>query len=222
MKSIIEEASSIEKAIEKGWIRAGKPQEFLIKVLEEPKKGFLGLFTKKSAKVSLYFQERFQQDRSKRPGQFQDKRRPAMQPQRQTSGEREKSPNMQYQQQQRQRQPQQQQAQQNHPHAQQQQSQQPKQAPWTPAMITACKEWINKTLNIMHKTDVPFTIEDKNYYLTVIFSKPLLADTEKTKALYRSYSYLLMQSMRNQFKKSFKGHKIIIRGMGTEEDVRGS
>ena len=43
MKSIMEEASSVAKAIEKGWQRAGKPQEFTVKVFEEPQKNFIGL-----------------------------------------------------------------------------------------------------------------------------------------------------------------------------------
>jgi predicted RNA-binding protein Jag len=56
MKSIIHEASSLGKAIDQGWEKAGKPQEFTIRVLEEAERGFLG-FTKRSAKVAIYFEE---------------------------------------------------------------------------------------------------------------------------------------------------------------------
>lgn len=56
MKSLVEEASSITKAIEKAWIRAGKPQTFSIKIFENPEVGFLG-FTKKSAKIGIFFEE---------------------------------------------------------------------------------------------------------------------------------------------------------------------
>lgn len=220
MKSIIEEASSIEKAVEKGWIRAGKPQEFLVKVLEEPEKKLFGLFTKKSAKVSLFFQERAPQpERGRRPQQ-QDKRRTgtATQPTRQGSYDREKSQGAP---QQRTRPQQQPYAQQSQPQQQQQQPQGPKQDPWTPEMLKASKEWMEKSLAIMGK-NIPFTVDAKNYYLTIAFAKPLLDDPEKTKTIFRSFAYLLMQTMRNQFKKSFKGHKIIIRGIGTEEDVRNS
>ena len=56
MKSLVEEASSIFKAIEKAWTRAGKPQSFSIKIFEEPEKNFLG-FTKKDAKVGIFFEE---------------------------------------------------------------------------------------------------------------------------------------------------------------------
>lgn len=54
MKSIMEEASSIVKAIEAAWIRAEKPHEFSVKVFEEPEKNFFGMVTK-SAKIALIF-----------------------------------------------------------------------------------------------------------------------------------------------------------------------
>jgi hypothetical protein len=57
MKSLMEEASSIFKAIETAWNRAGKPQEFSIKILEHPEKSFFGLNTVKSAKIAILFNE---------------------------------------------------------------------------------------------------------------------------------------------------------------------
>lgn len=57
MKSIIEEASSIIKAIEKGWASAGKPSEFTVKILEQPAYNFLG-FNTKPAKISFFFDDR--------------------------------------------------------------------------------------------------------------------------------------------------------------------
>ena len=54
MKSIIAEASSIAKAIESAWIRAEKPQEFSVKIFEEPEKNLFGMVTK-SAKIALVF-----------------------------------------------------------------------------------------------------------------------------------------------------------------------
>ncbi len=56
MKSLVEEASTVAKALEKAWTRAGKPQEFSVKVFEEQETNFLG-FTKKSAKVGIFFEE---------------------------------------------------------------------------------------------------------------------------------------------------------------------
>ncbi|MEX0671799.1 MAG: hypothetical protein WD068_00415, partial [Candidatus Babeliales bacterium] len=54
MKSVIEEASTIAKAVEKGWEKAGKPIEFTVKILEQPEYNFLGL-SKSLAKVGIFF-----------------------------------------------------------------------------------------------------------------------------------------------------------------------
>jgi predicted RNA-binding protein Jag len=61
MKSVIQEASTIAKAIEQGWIKAGKPKDFTIKIFEEPKKNFFG-FTTKKAKVGIFIEERQRND----------------------------------------------------------------------------------------------------------------------------------------------------------------
>ena len=53
MKSIMEEASSIVKAIEKGWNSAGQPKEFTIKVFEEPQKNFIGMTTVRQKSASF-------------------------------------------------------------------------------------------------------------------------------------------------------------------------
>ena len=57
MKSIVEEASSIGKAIEQAWDRAGKPANFSIKIFEESRKNMFG-FTAQSAKIGLFFDGR--------------------------------------------------------------------------------------------------------------------------------------------------------------------
>ena len=57
MKSLVEEASTIVKALEKAWTRAGKPQTFSVKIFEEEETNFFG-FTKKSAKVGIFFEEK--------------------------------------------------------------------------------------------------------------------------------------------------------------------
>lgn len=59
MKSMLHEASSVTKAIEKAWADAGKPTEFAIKVLESGEKNFLGL-SKRPAIVSITYEPRKQ------------------------------------------------------------------------------------------------------------------------------------------------------------------
>lgn len=74
MKSIIQEASSIQKAIEKAWIKADKPREFSVRILEEPVKNFLG-FTKKMAKIALFFGGSVHRDGNRPSGQHRYRRR---------------------------------------------------------------------------------------------------------------------------------------------------
>jgi hypothetical protein len=54
MKSIIEQASSIIKAIEKAWNQAEKPKEFSIKDFEQEERNFFGMSTK-PAKIGIFF-----------------------------------------------------------------------------------------------------------------------------------------------------------------------
>ncbi len=53
MKSIIQEASTLSKAIQKGWIKAGKPTLFSIKIMQEPSKNFIGM-TMQTAKIVVF------------------------------------------------------------------------------------------------------------------------------------------------------------------------
>lgn len=57
MKSIVQEASSIAKAIEKSLEKAANPRDFSVKILEYPEKNFFGLTTK-PAKIALYFDDK--------------------------------------------------------------------------------------------------------------------------------------------------------------------
>src|SRR3990172_10511302 len=84
MKSIMQEASSVIKAIQQAWQAAGQPKDFSVKIFEVEKKNFFG-FTTQSAKVGIFFNEQdsFKQDRSsdqkakqRRPVEQQFKRQP--------------------------------------------------------------------------------------------------------------------------------------------------
>lgn len=54
MKSMLHEASTVTKAVEKAWIESGKPREFAITIHEQGKPGFLG-FGSKPAIVSIQY-----------------------------------------------------------------------------------------------------------------------------------------------------------------------
>src|SRR3990167_7298225 len=54
MKSVVVEASTVAKAIELAWQKAGKPEEFFIRILQEHTSGFLG-FGAQKAKIVFFF-----------------------------------------------------------------------------------------------------------------------------------------------------------------------
>lgn len=202
MKSIMEEASSVAKAIEKGWARAGKPQEFTVKVFEEAQTSFFGLFSSKPAKIGLFFQE----TTTNQSMRHQKDRAPQNAPKKYTANV---------------------QAQQSQPVRQQQQvrppaaPQQPRPertprtelhstTPWSPELMQAAEEWVKDSLQLMSLSSVSFNLEADRYALKFTFSKPLLELNEKEKMLFRSWAYLIMQALRQKFKRPLKGLKVIL------------
>ena len=55
MKSLLQEGSSIIRAVEAAWVKAGMPVEFLIKVLKNEEQRFLGIAWKNSVVVSISY-----------------------------------------------------------------------------------------------------------------------------------------------------------------------
>ena len=79
MISIIHEASSVAKAIEQVWIKAGKPQDFSVKVFEESEKNFFG-FTTRNAKIAIFFKDANEQSKMpNRPAQQNRQQQPQRQ-----------------------------------------------------------------------------------------------------------------------------------------------
>ncbi len=195
MKSIVEEASSVAKAIEKGWTQAGKPQEFSIKVFEVEQKNFLGITTK-SAKIAIYYDDKNivpkQDYAERRPYQTQQIKKPSRPVQ----------------------QPQSRPQQQAHtPAPRTSVHEQPERASrdvWTEEMIKTAQQWLKDTLALMNLSHRSFTVEAKNYYLKFNFDGPLIEDIERERLLFRSLAHLVMQILRNRFKKGFRGFKIIL------------
>lgn len=200
MKSIMEEASSLAKAIEKGWARAGKPQEFTVKVFEEAQTSFFGLLTSKPAKIGLFFQEqtthqpmRHQKDRApqnapkKYTANVQAQPQPAKQPQvRQPIAPQQPRPE-------------------RAPRTDAQST-----TPWSPELTQAAQEWVKDSLQLMNLSSISFNLEADRYALKFIFSKPLLELNDKEKMLFRSWAYLIMQALRQKFKRPLKGLKVIL------------
>ena len=210
MKSIIEEASSIAKAVEQGWIRAGKPQEFTIKVFEESEKNFLG-FTTKPAKIAIFFQEQFafkpHNQREHRPHQQNQQQQP-QQPRKQQIRP------LAHQQNQQQPLPSKSQAPQQAPSQAMSAERQPKkhasETPWNSDLIQAGQDWINMSLQSLNAQNVTFTTSVDRYALKVTFQGQITPNGDKEKLLFRSWAYLIMQALRQKYKRPLKGLKVIL------------
>lgn len=204
MKSIMEEAKTVAKAIESGWARAGKPQEFTVKVYEEPQTNFIG-FTTKPAKIGLFFQEHTVVQ-SSRP---QQKERPHTQPQPQA---RKNS----HQESQVRPVPQRtaQQQQQAQPQVQPENSQPKREhtttSPWNPELVASSQEWVKESLSLLADNNVTFTVEVDRYALKLNFNKLITQSDEKEKMLFRGWAYLIMQALRQKYKRPLKGLKVIL------------
>lgn len=227
MKSILQEASTIAKAIEQAWKEAGEPQEFSIKVLEHPQRNFIGLTTR-SAKIAFIF--------NGAPLKFNEApSKPAYKPQ----APREKKENFSVSA----TQPRQQQAPQQQPQVKPQQNQQPqvqreqrdafapkkertpildeategqlaaKKRPegfWTEEMVAYARDWFATSLKHMDRSDITFTIEPQTFYLRITLSAPVFAEEGQEKHLLASISSLMLATIKKQFRKALRGHKIVL------------
>lgn len=190
MKSIVEEASSIIKAIEKAWLRAEKPVSFQVKILEEPQKNFLGL-TVRSAKIGLFFEEKTTKTGKAptkvepRGSKFESRKEKKSSAKERESCERSKEISV--------------------------RKEKSKKGHWTQEMISASKEWLNKILATMGHSDLPYSVDVKGYYLNILFQSPVLEDKSREQVLFKSLSHLMMQMLRTKFKKGFVRFKIILK-----------
>ena len=204
MKSIVEEASSVSKAIENAWKRAEQPTEFSIRIHELPEKNMFG-FTTKPAKIALFFPEDSRRSGSTRtvshtsstnpvpsvaqpvvvkapqrnnpmPTPQQKINRPA--PVAQAAAPRAPRPEM--------------------------------AEPWSPEMVTYAENWLRDLLQKLEIRDANFQTTPQRYHLKISFAKPIFEEDEKNRALFRNCAHLILQATRNSFKRPLKGFKAIL------------
>lgn len=192
MKSIVEEASSIEKAITSAWDRAGKPKKFTITIFQEPEKNFFGM-TKAPAKIGFMFEERA--PKSQKPSTHR--------PQQKTDIKHAPQVKQAHKKEQKQAVPQQQ-------HHAQDRDQKNINRFWSQEMVDAARNWLAQALELIDKKSVSFSAKPSRYHLKIQFSEPLSADEKKQKNMFRSLAHLVMQAQRAQFKKALKHHKVIL------------
>ena len=215
MKSVMQEASSIAKAFEQAWEKAGKPQQCSVKVLEEPRHNFIGM-TIQSAKIALFFDEPETRNfPEKMTGVGQAPKTQRKQPQ-QTSERIQPQPVI------------------SQRNAGQAVTQQTSQAPrndgqkpaapsgtsprndgprpdyWSEEMISFARNWLQDFLGAMDRADVKFQAEANKFYLRLSFEKPVYEDEQRERELFRHTSCLLLQTLRNKFSRPLKGYKIVL------------
>ena len=213
MKSIIEEASSIVKAIEKGWASAGKPTEFTVKVLEQPTYNFLG-FNTKPAKISFFFDDRTI-TASIEKQQRGDSKKP--QPRQQQAQPQSKQPQARSQRPERAQQPQ-------HPETQtKERAAQPKrpervnqpakertpQLSWNQEGVTMATDWVKQFLSTINKGNINFTTTIQNHILKIDFSSSITGNNHKELTLFKNAAHLLMSSLRNATNSELKQLKVV-------------
>jgi len=240
MKSIMHEASSLAKAIEQGWEKAGKPTDFSIKILEKPQKNFFGLTTH-PAKIALYFDERSIGGHPQRSDAHRQPKPRDLREVPQRSPEREQRPQQQRHTESRRpevrpiepvsaqgygvqgrtrsesRPEQRAEPRVESDFTQDTTSRQPQphagprqEAQWNEAMTDYAREWLDTVLPESVGKRVGFTIEPNNLYLRITFESPVLENQEKEKRLYASLSLLILEALKRRFKVGLRKHKIIL------------
>lgn len=203
MKSIVEEASSISKAIENGWNRADKPKEFTVKILEEPERNFWGMTIKK-AKIAFLYQNKNETNQPNSTRQ-RDNRAPKninecisnekntqqkvrKQDEAITKNDllpkkkREITPS------------------QPLPETIQEKNTDI----WNQEMIALVNEWIEQLLIWMNASNVSFVCEPAGTRLKVTFNKTFVADPTQEKQLFVNAAHLAVEMIRNRLKKHIR------------------
>lgn len=214
MKSLLQEASSIMKAIEKAWQGAGKPEEFTIKIFEKEKRNFLG-FVKKQAIVSILYepermgvssQAKKGPQASQRPpvSSYKERGRPST-----GGGRRETSSEGRFE-------PVQDTGFDGKQHAGVKSAREVTHAQvsgqmlvWESPLIMDMSRWLKDLVDILGM-QVPFKVDSMGGLLKIQFEKPLVAEIDYERMLFASFSHLLMQVLKRKNKNKFRGLRLAI------------
>jgi len=187
MRSVVEEASSVAKAIEKAWQSAGKPEEFSVKVFQQATRNFLG-FTSKLAKVGIFFTA---------PQPHTNERRENGRRQYQRPFEREQRGSAQRP---------------SRPHQEQRvEAPQERGGYWSDDLITAAKEWLRGALDSLDMADRRFAISARGSLLEIRFDGAMGREEREGRIVLNSFAHLLTEVLRNKFgQRTFRNLKISV------------
>ncbi|MFC1870645.1 hypothetical protein ACFLXW_00065 [Candidatus Dependentiae bacterium] len=190
MKSIMQEASSVSKAIDLAWNRADKPSQFSVKVHEEPEHNMFGL-TVKSAKIAIFFEEKRRTDSFSRQPDRQRAARP--EPQRRPQEQ----------------QPQRRVLEQEKPAVSEQP---PKRVrpEWTDSMAQEARDWLDQTLQLMGASDATYSFSHSKSAVKVLFDKSVTGSEGKDRMLFSSIASLILSTLRHRHKKQLRNLKVIL------------
>lgn len=200
MKSIVQEASSIERAIDKAWNEAGKPREFTIKVLDAGEKNFFGI-SKRPAVVSIVYSPKKEKAKSRpnnntgssdKPDYVVRERKPTRSKKpndnkKRDRDNRDRDNNKQFQ------------SKVNPANAHE----------WHKQWVTYVENSLRALLEKMRITTPFHLIVDKKN-LTISFTQGILEDEEEQRMFFASISYMAIQFLKRQYKNKFVGFKIIV------------
>lgn len=181
MKSIVEEASSIAKAIEQAWNRAGNPSQFSVKIFEEPRKNLFG-FTVQSAKIGLIFDE-------------QAGERAVYPPSKERRHEERRHAPVKH----------------ALPESTTPLAPKPKnkREMWQPEAIEFVKGWIQQILTIMGLPNMQFSVSIAGNLAKFHFSNHITGKESSDRVLFSSFAHLIMTSLRQKYKKSLHHLKVV-------------
>ncbi|HTM06387.1 MAG TPA: hypothetical protein VL201_04040 [Patescibacteria group bacterium] len=219
MKSLIEEASTIGKAVEKAWERAGKPEHFSVKICENPEYGFLGI-TKKYGKVVFFFEDssgqnlhnkKFQQQEKKTEKDLHHNTRnkksraheavikneglhdgpPLIKTTKEKINSVLKGSN------------------ENSP-KKDSIKKYSQEYFWTEPMINYVRNSIVQTIHLLERTDISFNLKNEQQNLIVIFNGLLVYEPSKEHVFYKHFAHLLITALRTKFKTEFKHLRLVL------------
>lgn len=181
MRSLLIQAASVEKAFEKGWLDAGMPTQFTIKVLDFGEKGFFGITTKKPAIISIMYEPRNQTSLGKvrKPKPKQQQR--LKQPRKIEKKQIKKQP----------------------------QPSKKEVIFWTIPMINDMTAWLQEIIKLLGFSET-FKTSTTKKALTITFNKALTENKDDERLLFSSLSYLLINFMKKKQKKKLQGYQIIL------------
>lgn len=231
MKSLIEEASTIGKAIETAWERAGQPQSFSVKIFENPEYGFFGM-TKKYGKIAIFFDENANQGNSKKKNEllsadnkktrsqkkFQNQEKDSVRPHEKTKNDHSNAPSR------------------GEPLTTSERSnakpkkevvhassntapERPKEAGakthsshyvWTDPMIEHVNNIIKEVIHLLDHSDISFNIKNEQHNLKIIFNGLLVNEAHKEYSFYKHFAHLIITALRTKFKTEFKHLRLVL------------